>query len=158
MKVNLAINGIALNGYLNLDPLTQPNDKSKVNHTLDNIDDLVDNNECEEVLAYGVIDVFPIEVKKDKLTHWASKVEHKGLFVFSGTDIRKVTKLISDERMDLKNSNAALYGNPAANPWTTKRSLWTLEEARNAILSTQQFNIVSIEYVGTEYVIKVQRI
>lgn len=158
MKLNLTINGVPLNGYLNIDPLAQPNDQSKVQHPLDNLDDLVDNNECDEVLAYGIIDVFPIEVKKDKLAYWASKVEHKGVFVFSGTDLRKASKIIADESMDTRNSNALLYGNPAANPWTTKRSLWTLDEARSAIVSTQQFNIYSIEYSGIDYIIKAKRI
>ena len=52
----------------------------------------------------------------------------------------------------------AIYGNPYAGPWTSKRSLWTLENARDALFSTQQFNIVSIEYQGVDYVIKARRI
>jgi hypothetical protein len=151
MKLNLTVGGFPLNGYLNIDPLSKENQ-----HGIDNIDDLVDNNECEEVLAYGVIDIFPLDVKRDKLAHWASKVEHHGFFIFSGTDLGKISRLIVDGLIDSRNSNVGLYGNPA-NPWTTKRSLWTVEEAKQAVLSMSQFNIASIEFSGIEYVIKAQR-
>lgn len=157
MKVNLLIGGYPLNGYLNLDPLAQPNDSSKVSHGLENLDDIVDNNECDEFLAHKVIDAFPVNTRQQVLGHWLSKVEHGGLFTLSGLDINKATRLIASGDINLNDANILLYG-PCINMWSINKGVWSINDAVNAILSTGQYQILSKSFNGLLYVIKAKRL
>lgn len=157
MKVNLLIGGYPLNGYLNLDPLAQPNDASKVNHTLENLDDIIDNNECTELLAYNVIDTFPINVRQQVLSHWLSKIEHNGVFVLSGLDINKAARLITSCDISIGDINTLLYG-PCLNMWSINKGAWSLHDAINAIMSNGQFKILTKSFNGLNYIVKAQRL
>jgi hypothetical protein len=158
MKVNLLIGGYPLNGYLNIDALSQQDQTSnKLNHNLENLDDIIDNNECTEFLANGVIDTFPISVRSKVVSHWLSKIEHNGIFVLSGLDLNKAARFIMSSEVDINSINTVLYG-PCNNMWTINKGAWSVNEAVNSILSAGQFKILSKSFRGLHYVVKAQRI
>ncbi len=157
MKLNLTISGLARNGWMNVDPLTQPNDQSKIAHNLDNLDEYVDNNECEEVVALEVLDIFPVQMKQQVLNHWSAKVAHGGTLTFSGVDLDKIAKIAFSKQVDSNQVNRLLYGE-CNNMWTIKKGLLTTQQACELALTSGQFKILSKEISGINYIIKAERL
>lgn len=157
MKVNLLIGGYPLNGYLNIDPIAHQNDSSKVNHSLENLDSLIDNNECEEFIASKTIDVFPLNGRQQVLGHWLSKVEHNGIFIISGLDVNKAARMVLSGDINLNDLNTLLYG-PCINMWSINKGVWSMDDVVKAILSNGQFRVLSKSFSGPYYVVKAQRL
>ena len=68
LKVNL---GIAiqnpLNGYMNIDPVGNPQNQNVISAPIDQLDSLLDHNSVSFLLAIDVLDYFPLQVKNQIL-------------------------------------------------------------------------------------------
>ena len=51
LKVNVTLAGSTLNGYMNVDPLANPQDPNKIACDITNLDPIIDHNSVDTFLA-----------------------------------------------------------------------------------------------------------
>lgn len=157
MKVQLLINGRPSNGYMNIDVLANPQDQDRISGDIVNLDSLVDNNECEQLLAINVIDFIPLQIRQQVLTNWMGKIAHGGLLILSAMDLKEVARVIDNGQLsDVVGINQTVFG-LGTNLWTIRKSYVSAEQTMQMILSTEQFYIESIKYEGLYYYITAKR-
>ena len=78
-----------LNGYTNVDPVSQ---FDGLNADLRNLDAIVSDAECSEILADEVIDFIRQEEVYPILDHWINKLRHNGNIFVSFYDTRQIAK------------------------------------------------------------------
>ena len=113
MELNLLINGVPINGYLNIDPLAsdeEVNNGQKVKGELDNLDDYVDDAECVEILAVEVLEYISMEKADSVLNHWLSKLRMGGTITIGATNFRQVCRSVASQTIDNNAANLLLYG------------------------------------------------
>lgn len=157
MKVNLTIGRPALNGYMNIDPTSNPNDpnSNKVCHPIDNLDPIICHNQCDEFLCLDVLDYFPIQARLQTLNHYLCKISHNGTIIVGGLDIRDAVR-VAYTRQSLLEDNILFYGQ-ATNVWTLKKSLVTIDDIIRGIMQTNQFNIISAKFDKSNYIVEAKR-
>ncbi len=116
MKLNLVYNNkpdlITGSGWLNIE--TAPNADNYNNKTAKinvlNLDEYIDNDECEEIYTYGVLSNFPIEDVRTIVVNLCRKLRAKGKICFSDVDADIIFRLHIHRAMDLNGINKALFG------------------------------------------------
>ena len=157
LKVNLKISGPNINNFLNIDPLSNPNDPNCVAANFDNIDALVDHNSCSQLLALDVLDYLPLQMRAQVLNNWACKISHGGTIIVGGLDIREAARAIYYQNLDiLREGNLMLFG-PADHIMRLKKSLVTIDDTVNMIMQTNQFSIISKKFDGLNYLVEARR-
>lgn len=132
MKINLLMNSNAvLSGFLNIDILPGEN---KVQGDLSNLDSLVDDASCTEIVARNVLEYVPHTKVLDVLTHWVKKLSHGGKITINTTDLRSVAKGILRDTISIDETLSVLYG-PLNNPLNCKKSAMTAHTL-SALLSS----------------------
>lgn len=112
MKLNLMLGNHddIYNGYINISPFVAPNSKDVVPGDLTNLDNLVEPNECSEILALDVLEYYP-RTQIDKIVqHWCSKLRYNGTLSIGGHDINLIAKKIYHRDMDFVQTQEILYG------------------------------------------------
>ena len=92
MKINITVGSSHfINGYLNIDPITGQDggEAQAIKADIRNLDDLVMDSECHEIIAEDVLDFLEKEDAKIALSNWARKLRHKGMIIVGGTDIHE---------------------------------------------------------------------
>jgi hypothetical protein len=134
MKLNLLVNqpdGV-LSGYLNIDPFAPPDDpRGRQCGRVERLSDFCEANEAEEILAFSVIDHFPMEDGDAVVDHWVSRLAHGGTLVVGAVDVREVARQFLAENIDLRQANVHLHGTATA----PKRSVHLLDQLALAIES-----------------------
>ena len=159
MKVNLLIGNSSpvLNGYLNIDCCGNPQSSDRIVGQIENLEALVDANECEELIALQVLDHMPIQIRAKVLQHYLTRIAHGGLLIISSIDLMEVSRLIYNGSIaDILEMNKLVYG-IGNNPWSWKKSFIPLQDTIGLIMNGGQFVIESIKYDGVFYVIKSRR-
>lgn len=157
MKLNILINGKPLNGYLNVDVLAQPNDQTKINADISNLDAVVDHNECAEVLAIGVLDFVPLPLRSKVLNNWLAKVSHGGTITLSGIDLNEFSRLVHNGQLnDVVQINQTLFG-LCRTAWEIRKSYVPLDQTIQMIVQTGQFDIQAVKYDGIYYYVTARR-
>lgn len=111
MKINLLVNSTETKpGFLNIDPLAQPSDKTKVPGDPANLDLLVDPAEVTEFVAHGVLQLYPPNMVGNVLDHWVSRLAHGGTITLSATDLDDVARATANGVLSLEQANEFLYG------------------------------------------------
>jgi len=153
MKINLTIRGQTHNGFLNLDPTSQPQDTDRVMVDLFKLEDMIDANEAELILINDVMDYLPLPVRGKFLSGVLTRVAHDGEVFISGLDLYQASRVIhTGELAGIEQANAVLYGQQVS-----KKSAVTPQDVLSLIQQTGQFEIVEMSYSGIQYVIKARR-
>jgi len=76
----------------------------------DNLGEMAVANECDEVLALGVLDRFHSELADPVLSHWLSRLAHGGELCLSVTDVREVARAYLADGIDLDRVDSLLHG------------------------------------------------
>jgi hypothetical protein len=156
MKLNLLIGGAALNGYLNADQLFN-GQNDRVQAELQDLDPIVDHNECDEVLALDILDFIPLSLRAKTLNGWMTKVAHGGTITVSCLDLSEFTrKVYNGDLKDTYQVNQILFG-PVTTAWSIRKSVCTLSETVQMIMSTGQFDVVSQRFDGVHYIVTAKR-
>lgn len=146
-----------MNGFLNIDPLSSPNDPDCIASNIDNLDHLVDHNSCELLLALDILDYFPLQMRNKVLNNYLCKICHAGVLILSGLDVREAGRAIYMQSIDLlREGNLLLYGS-GENIWRIKKSLLTIDNTIEIILSTNQFQIIGKRFEGYNYIVEAKR-
>jgi hypothetical protein len=121
MRINLMWgNGSPLSGYTNVDPHSY--DKEDViNGDITDLNDIVDDSEATEILVADVIDYLPRAMVAKTISHWVTKLRHKGRIVIGGHDIYEITKIMSQQGISAEEISDVLHGTQN-HPWEFKAS------------------------------------
>ncbi len=157
MKINLVIGNAPINGYLTIDQICPEGDPVKVPSDLANLDNLVDHNECMEVLALDCLDYFPLSMRAQLILHWTAKLTHGGAITLSCLDIQEASRLINNGTLvDTVQINRLLFG-LVSNTWTIRKSVVPLSDTVSMLMNTNQMDITQIKFNGPFYIITAKR-
>lgn len=118
-----------LNGYINIDPITKFDGLSV---DVRNLDSVVSDAECTEIISEGVIDFLNREDFVLAINNWVKKMRHGGKIVVTSIDALEVAKSFSRKKIDIEVFNAAMHGG-FSEGWDIFLSHTTLEELSSVL-------------------------
>jgi len=125
MKVRITVGAEEkLNGYINLDPISK---FDSLDTDLRNLDGIVEDAECSEIIAEEVIDFVGRQEVYPILDHWISKLRHDGKIFLSFYDTRQIAKAFFRGKINLDEFNMIVHGTFSAS-WDIRLSHTTVEE------------------------------
>jgi 2-succinyl-5-enolpyruvyl-6-hydroxy-3-cyclohexene-1-carboxylate synthase len=155
-KINLLIDSPNVkDGYVNIDPFTQDGNQAKISGAVSKLDHTVDNGEASEIIAEDVIDYLGPDYVDKAINNWLSKLQHGGIIVIGGTDIRVVCKSYFLRQLNTVEVNNLLYGEQK-NVQQYKKSCLTIHEVCE-LLKSLGLKIILKRHDGFRYLIKAKR-
>ena len=134
MKINITIGSKETkNGYVNIDPITgstEPEKNQSIKADIRNLDSIVDDSECTELIAEDALDFLESKEALTTLSHWIKKLRHGGKIVVGGIDAYETCRLFFQQKIDLQSFNALIHGD-FSSPWDVRLSHLTMEELSN---------------------------
>ncbi len=128
MKLNLLLHDDSpRSGFINVDPFAPPEDQRRIRGHFSCLDEIVDDAECDELIAGDILDYVSVEDVDEVLDHWISKLRHGGVITIGGLDLREVTSHIANYTLKTPDANILLFGAQQA-PWQFRKSVSTLSE------------------------------
>ena len=123
MKVNITVGSSHhLNGYLNIDPITGGEEGAEaVKCDIRNLDNLVLDSQCYEIIAEDVMDYLTMEDASLALSNWVQKLRHGGKIIIGGTDIYEASKQFNQGVIPIRDYNNIIHGT-MDHPWEVKLS------------------------------------
>lgn len=156
MKVNLLLSGDGpRSGFLNIDPFAPPDDALKTRGDICNLDEYVDDAECDELIALDVLDFLPSPELDNVLDNWIRKIRHGGTIVIGGVDIREVANGLIRQELTLEQANKLLYGTQTA-PFDYRKASLTLQKLVE-IFQARGFKILQKRVSDFFYHVKAER-
>lgn len=153
MKVNIILNTTDVrSGYVNIDPFANPQDPTKIQCDPGNLA-MIDDNECEELIALDVLDFVNPRDRDNILNHWISKLAHEGSLTIGGREIYDVAKIIFMRAADLNQSNQLLYSSDGS---LYRLGLSSVDYVRNT-LEGKNLVIDMVKIENCQYIIKAVR-
>ncbi|MFZ9376708.1 MAG: hypothetical protein ACO25K_06255 [Candidatus Fonsibacter ubiquis] len=158
MKVNLLINQkhLAKNGYLNIDPTATKEDYPLIvegNPTI--LEQHLEDNEAEEIIAMNVIDYVSYNKIDSVLTQWISKLAHKGLLKIGFTDIVSVARRIYTGQIEYGKAQEIIYGK-CVEGWDVKKACLTVDSVKEKF-NNLGLSIKNIKFIEHYVVIEGER-
>lgn len=112
MKLNLTLEaGSPRSGYVNINPLADPNDPNFIRANVNELGIYVDDGEAKEIIALDLIDFVPIQEKENIVRHWLSKLALGGTITIGGNDLGQIARAHALNQIDLGQTAELLYGN-----------------------------------------------
>lgn len=141
LKVNIGVRlNPVLNGFLNLDLAAQPNENDRIHADIFKLDNLIDNNECDQIIINDSLDYLPFgQARQTALQHVMTKVSHGGKLIITGSDLYEVCRLGHLGQLDSQTLNSIVYG-------IGKKSFCRPNDNAQVILSSGQFDLVDKKF------------
>ncbi len=134
MKVNLLIHSNAVrSGFTNVDPLASPGSPDRVQGSVTNLDEIVEDAEATELVALDVIDYVPAPDVPGVIAGWVRKLRHGGQITIGGVDLRDVAKAVVFQQLSPNEAAGLLYGEQVA-PWDYRKGTYTIQHVINILL------------------------
>ena len=124
-------------------------------HYLNDISNLVEDNECLEILAPTIINYLPFNQLQQIITGWVSKLRHGGKIVLGGTDLYEISKRVTRGEIDTDLANVLIYGQQTG-VWDVKRSQLNLKDVSD-LLSHLGLKIITKKLDGIDMVVEAIR-
>ena len=141
-----------LNGYLNIDPIAKFDDLSV---DVRNLDDIVSDSECTEIISDGVIDFLNRKDFALAIKHWVKKMRHGAKIIVTSIDALEVAKSFSRKKIDTEVFNKAIHGN-FSEDWDIFLNHTTLEEL-SSILETLGLTVTKKRINGIKLTVEAER-
>lgn len=111
MKVRIGYNQPSIKGYIHIDPKPQTENIPAYTNSLENLnlDGIVDNNECTEIVAGELINYIPVEKVFGILNHVCMKLRHGGKITVGGIDARLLALGIFNGGLDPAEFNKTIF-------------------------------------------------
>lgn len=110
-KVRIGYNQIEMQGYIHIDPKpvnpdipAYPNPLSEID-----LDTIVDNNECTEIVAGELINFVPAEKLVNVIGQISRKLRHGGRLCIGGTDLYAFSVAVINGVLNPLEANEAIY-------------------------------------------------
>jgi hypothetical protein len=151
MIVRLSVNKKPISGYVNIDPRPLPTDYEVTVHPngIENIDNIIGQAECLELIADDCINHVPGTKLLDCITNWVSKLRHNGKLTITGNDAEVLCKAYLNGELDTKEFNEALFEK-------SNKSCFTSDDI-GIILTTLGLRLTSKQLQGHKYIITAKR-
>ncbi len=117
MKINIILSNAGeayRQGYENINLLTQQD-----------LSCIADNGEAEEVLALNVLDYLPYPNIANIVSHFVSKLAHKGKLIIQVVDTLEVCKALANRSITMGEAATLLYGEQSE-PWNFRKAPFTI--------------------------------
>lgn len=111
-----------------------PDDSYKVVGFRHHLDDVCENNECEEINASNMLDFVAYAKHKEFILHLISKLRHGGKLIIGGTDLISLSLNTFNKNLSTEKVNELLFG---STDQPVKIGITCLEHVRNIVLSTE---------------------
>tara|TARA_R110002110_G_scaffold37253_6_gene123268 strand:- start:6978 stop:7442 length:465 start_codon:yes stop_codon:yes gene_type:complete len=141
-----------LNGYTNIDPITKFDD---IAIDIRNLDELVSDAECTEIISEGVIDFLNRGDFVIAINNWVKKMRHGGKIIVTSIDALEVAKAFSRKEIDIEVFNQAIHGNLSSG-WDVLLSHTTLEEL-SSILEKLGLTVTKKRINGIKLIVEAER-
>ena len=160
MKIKISINKFPQNGYLNIDPCPNIPEEYAGNFQIiqadyRNIDELVFDSECDEIIVEDVLDYIPTKSVKDNIICWAKKLRSEGTITIVGTDIEETMKLYFNRTSAVEDLNVKLYGE-GDHPWHFKCGMTTLSYV-TGVLKDLNLKITYRNFKDNKFIVTAKR-
>lgn len=161
MKLNLLMySDNVLAGYRNIDPYPkfqseQTFSAEKETGDVQNLDRLVDDGECEEIVALDIIDFVASNLKHQVIDNWIKKLAHGGKLTIGGHDLYSTAKALIVGTLSLDDSRSILYGDSTF-AFGNRRTLFEVNEIVE-LLKSKGLVIASKHLQNNKYVISAVR-
>ena len=153
MKVRITVGEQEkLNGYTNVDPITKFDGLSI---EIRNLDDLVSDAECTEIISEGVIDYLNKDDLVLSITNWVKKMRHGGKIVVTSIDALEVAKAFAKQKIDIDTFNKAIDGN-FSQGWDVFLNHTTIEEL-SSVLEKLGLFVTKKRINGIKLIVEAQR-
>ena len=151
MKVRIGYKQPVIKGFIHIDPKPAEENVPAYNGLLEdlNLDGIVDNNECTEIIAGELINFIPVEKVFTVLTHVCMKLRHGGRIIVGGVDARMLALGMFNGGVDPKEFNNILYAEG-------HKSVLPMNDMA-ALLSKIGLIVTSREMNGVSYLISAER-
>lgn len=151
MKIRIGYKQPDMKNYLHIDPHPLNSNIPAYNGQLEdlNLDNIVDNNECTEIVAGELINYIPVEKVFNILNHVCMKLRHGGRIVVGGTDVRVVSLGVVNGSLDPKEFNNIVFADG-------NKSILPMNDMAD-ILCKIGLTILSREFNGVNYLITAER-
>jgi len=147
MRVSITVGATQFkNGYLNIDPISeeggekagsryyQDNYDGSIKADVRNLDDVVMDSECMEIIVEDVLDYLVFDEARAAIEHWIKKLRHGGKIIISGTDSYEVCKQLAQRTIDIEHFNHLIHGE-FTQPWDVKLSHMSISDLQNELES-----------------------
>lgn len=139
VKINLLRNSNqTMSGYLNIDIFPGEN---KVQGDISNLNNLVDDASCYEIVARNVLEYIPHQEIPQVVAHWVQKLSHGGKIIINTTDLKSVSKSIIRDNITPSETLEILYGKQL-NALDCKKSAVTTQ-ILSALLESNGLKIIN---------------
>ena len=153
MKVRITVGEQEkLNGYTNVDPITKFDGLSI---DIRNLDDLVSDAECTEIISEGVIDYLYKDELVLSITNWVKKMRHGGKIVVTSIDALEVAKAFAKQKIDIDTFNKAIHGG-FSQGWDIFLNHTTIEEL-SSVLEKLGLFVTKKRINGIKLIVEAQR-
>lgn len=119
------------------------------------INALLDNNECEEIIVQDVLERIPLQNIGEYVKLLVSKLRHKGKLHISGVDADEVTKAYNNGEISINQLNSFLFGQKQ-HAWDFSQSVVNLFEVVN-VLKSLGMKIIHKRLANLHYSVSVER-
>lgn len=111
MKLRIGYKQPSIKGYIHVDPFPATENVPSYNGTLDtiNLDGIVDNNECTEIVAGELVSFVSVENIFAVLNHICMKLRHGGRITVGGIDARMLALGIFNGGVDPAEFNKVIF-------------------------------------------------
>jgi len=147
MKVFITVTEPDIEGYFNISPLK--------GHLLSDLSNMIDDNECLEILAPEMIDYIPINQMETIIGAWVKKLRHGGKIILGGKDIYEIAKRIVRGEFDTKVANLVMYGSQSG-VWDISRGKINLKDLVD-LLERFGLQITKKKLNGIDMLVEAQR-
>ena len=131
MKLNLLLNNKkgVLNSYTNIDPFTPDvpeAGETRVKGDITPLDWIVDNGECEEIIARHVLCYFPFAVVGPTIASWLKKIKKDGSIIIQEVDATLVAEALIWNKIGFNRARDMWFGEQRTK-WEVKKSALTIQ-------------------------------
>jgi len=153
MKIRITVGAKEkLNGYLNVDPISKFDDLSV---DIRNLDDVVSDAECTEIISEGVIDFLSREDFVLSINNWVKKMRHGGKIIIISIDALETAKSLFRNKINIETFNNLIHGGFSAG-WDVFLSHTTLEEL-SGLLESLGLTITKKRINGLNLIVEAKR-
>lgn len=141
--------------YLTINPFVQQENEHIKRGDVCNLDNMVDNGELQELIAYDVIDYVDKSRVIPTIQHWLGKIAHGGKVVIGGVDMYEVSRGLTRYELDVIQANELLHG-AGDKPYMLKRTNFTILGICD-VLTSCNFKIIKRNLDGYKFVVEAVR-
>lgn len=160
MKLRMSVGKQPLSGYINVDPVPkiEQDKQSQFDvRPLDfrNLENIVSNAECNEILVDECIDYVRQEKLSPFLDYCIGKLRKNGTIYITGTDVYEVSRMFFNGEIGENVLNSLLYGT-GEHPWSFKSGCHSLPKIRE-LLESRGLKITNLSYDGVIFNVSARR-